>query len=49
MSRKDLVNIPHGFALDYPGNSQEYIDTAAAIYAEVIRDSSLTLLMEKLI
>ena len=42
MSRKDLVNIPHGFALDYPGNSQEYIDTAAAIYAEVIRDSSLT-------
>ena len=30
MSRKDLVNIPHGFAPDYPGNSQEYIDTAAA-------------------
>jgi hypothetical protein len=42
MARKDLVNYPHGFALDYPGNSQEYIDTAAAIYCEVIRDSSLS-------
>lgn len=42
MSRKDLVTMPMGFALDYPGNSQEYIDAAAAMYAEVIRDSSLS-------
>ena len=42
MTRKDLVHIPHGFALDHPGNPQEYIDAAAGIYSEVSRDHALS-------
>ncbi len=42
MNREDLVHVPHGFALDYPGNPSDYIAVAAQIYSEVIRDSNLT-------
>jgi hypothetical protein len=41
MSRKDCVAIPQIFALDHPSNSQEYIETAAEIYREVVKDGSL--------
>ena len=41
MSRADLVHIPQIFGLDNPGNPQELIDAAAAIYSEVCRDHAL--------
>ena len=40
MSRKDLVHLPAGFALDSPANPKEFIDVAAGMYAEVVRDHS---------
>ena len=41
MSRADLAHLPQNFGLDFPANPQEYIDTAAAIYSEVCRDTTL--------
>ena len=42
MTRKDLVHIPAGFALDAPQNTKEFIDVAAGMYAEVVRDHDLS-------
>jgi len=42
MVRKDLVHLPAGFALDAPSNPKEFIDVAAGMYAEVVRDHSLS-------
>lgn len=42
MIRKDLVHLPAGFALDAPSNPKEFIDVAAGMYAEVVRDHSLS-------
>ena len=41
VTRQDLAQLPQIFGLDYPGNPQEYLDTAAAIYSEVCRDHTL--------
>lgn len=41
MSRKDLVDIPRVYSLDYPGNPQECIDCASEIFKDVSRDSHL--------
>jgi hypothetical protein len=41
MSRSDLVHYPKIFFLDDDTNPQEYLNTAAAIYQEVVRDSQL--------
>ena len=42
ISRSDLVHVPADFDLDNPINPDEYIKTAALIYQEVVRDSSLS-------
>lgn len=42
MTRKDLVPLPRTYALDHPSNNPYFIDTAASIYREVVRDVSLS-------
>ena len=42
MTRKDLVPLPRTYALDHPTNNPFFIDTAAGIYREVVRDVALS-------
>ena len=41
LSRKDIIFMPKKFFLDDEFNSSEYLNTAARIYQEVVKDQSL--------
>lgn len=42
MSRKDLVHLPRTYGLDEPeNNSQEYLEAAAKMYQETVKDTKL--------